>query len=47
MKRKLFRLLARLNKLILPNLWHMDPRQMNGLHKAMIAWRYWVTRNAL
>lgn len=47
MRRSFFRLLASLNKLLLPKLWDKDLLRLNGLQKAIVAWRYYVTRNAL
>jgi hypothetical protein len=47
MRRKLFRLLARINKAVLPRLWDKDLSRLNHWQKLMVAWRYWVTRNAL
>lgn len=42
-----FRLLARLNKLLLPKLWNKDLVRLSPWQKGIVAWRYWVTRNAL
>ena len=36
-----------LNKALLPTLWHRDLSRLTGVQKAIAAWRYWVTRNAL
>lgn len=47
MKKRLFRLLARLNKLLLPRLWDKDLARLTPAQKALAAWRYYVTRNAL
>ncbi len=47
MRKVVFRLLARVNKLVLPSLWRKDPRRLNTMQRALVAWRYWVTRNAL
>jgi hypothetical protein len=47
MRRTIFRLLARLNKRLLPKLWDKDLQRLNAWQKAVAAWRYWVTRNAL
>lgn len=47
MKKQLFRLLARLNKLLLPKLWDKDLLRLTPLQKAIVGWRYYVTRNAL
>ncbi|MBK9176413.1 MAG: SsrA-binding protein [Flavobacteriales bacterium] len=47
MKKDLFRLLARLNKLVLPKLWSHDLTRLSKWQKALVGWRYYVTRNAL
>jgi hypothetical protein len=46
MGRPIFRILARLNKVILPSLWRKAER-LNKMQKLLVAWRYWITRNAL
>jgi hypothetical protein len=43
----LFRLLALLNKALLPKLWNKDLVRLNVAQKLIVAWRYYVTRNAL
>ena len=45
--KSLFRLLAQLNKLLLPKMWHKDLARLNGMQKAIVGWRIWVTKNAL
>ncbi|MBK8500021.1 MAG: SsrA-binding protein [Flavobacteriales bacterium] len=47
MKKNLFRFLARLNKLLLPKMWGKDLARLSKLQKAIVGWRYYVTRNAL
>jgi len=47
MKKELFRLLARLNKLLLPKLWSKDLTRLTKAQRAIVGWRYYVTRNAL
>lgn len=47
MKKQIFRLLARLNKLVFPKMWDKDLTRLTKWQKAMVAWRYYVTRNAL
>lgn len=47
MRQQLFRLLARLNKALLPKMWHKDLLRMNKMQKLIVAWRIWVTKNAL
>jgi hypothetical protein len=47
MRTILFRFLARLNKAVLPKLWDRDLARLTPLQKALVGWRYYVTRNAL
>ena len=46
-RKALFRFLARVNKAVLPKLWHRDLRRLSKVHMAIAAWRYFVTKNAL
>jgi len=47
MKKTFFKLLARLNKAIMPRYSRRDINQLSKLDKALVAYRYWVTRHAL
>lgn len=47
MRKSLFRLLARLNKALLPKLWNRDLARLTPLQKTIVGWRYYVTRNSL
>ncbi|MBL0129165.1 MAG: hypothetical protein IPP83_17355 [Flavobacteriales bacterium] len=47
MRKTLFQLLARLNKLLLPKLWHKDLTRLSKTQKAIVGYRIWVTKNAL
>lgn len=47
MERAFFRLLARLNRLLLPKLWDKDLTRLTKLQKAIVAWRFFVTSRAL
>lgn len=47
MKKKLFRVLAKVNRSLLPRLWDKDLTRLTKLQKLMVAWRYYVTRNSL
>lgn len=47
MSKTVFRLLARINKLVLPKMWHKDLTRLTKLEKAIVGWRIWVTKNAL
>lgn len=43
----IFKALASVNKLILPRFSKRDLTKLSRLEKAIIAYRYWVTKNAL
>ena len=47
MKLTVFRVLARLNKAILPSYKNKDLLKLSKIDKAIVGWRYWVTKNAL
>jgi hypothetical protein len=47
MKKQLFRVLAKLNKALLPKMWDKDLLRLTKTQKLIIAWRIWVTKNAL
>ncbi|SHH26484.1 hypothetical protein SAMN04488109_3434 [Chryseolinea serpens] len=47
MKKSLFKLLASVNKVILPRYSQRDITRLSKLDKALVAYRYWVTLNAL
>lgn len=47
MRKFIFRLLAQLNKLLLPRISKRDLNRLSKTDKVIVAWRYWVTRNAL
>ncbi len=49
MKRRMFKILARLNKLLLPSFTaqRLDLAKAKKWQLAIIAYRYWVTTNAL
>lgn len=47
MKRTLFRFLALVNKLVLPRMSKKDLLKLTKFQKAIVAYRYWVTINAL
>jgi hypothetical protein len=47
MKKTLFRILARINKLILPRYSKRDINRLSKIDKALVAYRYWVTLHAL
>jgi hypothetical protein len=47
MRKTLFQWLAALNKAILPKYSRRDLSRLSKLDQAIIAYRYWVTKNAL
>lgn len=47
MKRSFFRILAAMNRAVLPKLWNKDLQRLSKAQKLLVAYRYWVTRNAL
>jgi hypothetical protein len=47
MKQSIFRLLARINKVILPRFSSRDITKLSKAEQAVIAYRYWVTKNSL
>ncbi|WP_231459485.1 MULTISPECIES: hypothetical protein [unclassified Pedobacter] len=47
MKKELFKILAKINKAILPSLYKKDPNKLTNIQKAILGYRYWVLTNAL
>jgi hypothetical protein len=47
MRQILFRILARMNRVFLPSYGKRDLTRLSKLDKAIVAYRYWVTTNAL
>jgi len=47
MKKSFFKVLANLNRLILPRYSKRDINKLSKLDKALVAYRYWVTLHAL
>lgn len=47
MKKAFFRIMASVNRIVLPRYSKRDITRLNKLDKAIIAYRYWVTKNAL
>jgi hypothetical protein len=46
--RKLFfKILAKVNKLILPSLYKRDIGKLKSYEKVILGYRYWVTKNSL
>jgi hypothetical protein len=47
MKRSVFKILAKINKAIMPRYSKRDITRLSKFDQAMVAYRYWVTINAL
>ena len=46
-RKRAFRLLAAINRKVLPKQWHRDLTRLSKPRLALAAYRFWVTRNAL
>jgi hypothetical protein len=47
LQKKFFKILARINKLILPRYSKRNLAKLSKIEKALVAYRYWVTTHAL
>ncbi|MFM8833221.1 MAG: hypothetical protein ACKOEV_06255 [Cytophagales bacterium] len=47
MKKSIFQILAKINKVVMPSMAKKDLTKLSKLEKAMVVYRYWVTTNAL
>jgi hypothetical protein len=47
MKKSMFKILAKINKLLLPRYSQKDLNRLSKLDKALVAYRYWVTIKSL
>ena len=47
LRKRFLRLLASVNRAVLPKQWHRDLTRLSKPRQALAAYRYWVTRNAL
>jgi hypothetical protein len=47
MKKSIFKILARANRLLLPRVSKADLNRLSAVQKLLVAYRYWVTVNAL
>lgn len=49
MKKQVFKLLAKINKVLLPSLAkkQLDMSKANKLQMTLIGWRYFITKNSL
>lgn len=46
-KKRCFQLMAKLNKLMLPSLYKRDIKKLKMWEIMIVAYRYWVTKNAI
>lgn len=46
-KKQLFKILAKLNKVIMPRFSRKDVTRLSKIDKGLVAYRYWVTLNSL
>ena len=47
LKKSIFKALAKINKVIVPRYSQRDVTKLSKVDKALVAYRYWVTVNAL
>lgn len=47
MKQKAFKLLVKLNNLILPSYYQKDPMRLSNFQKAILGYRYWALTNSM
>ncbi|MEE1944442.1 hypothetical protein VRU48_04935 [Pedobacter sp. KR3-3] len=47
MKKQIFKLLVKLNKLVLPSYYKKDPMKLSSFQKAILGFRYWALTNSL
>jgi len=47
LQKRLFKILAKINKVILPRVSKRDLTKLSKIDKALVAYRYWVTTHAL
>ena len=47
LKKSLFKVLAKINKVVVPRYSQRDITKLSKIDKALVAYRYWVTVNAL
>ncbi|HEX8041020.1 MAG TPA: hypothetical protein VF490_17830 [Chryseosolibacter sp.] len=47
MKKTLFKFMARVNKWVLPRYSKRDINSLSKVDQAIIAFRYWITKNSL
>jgi hypothetical protein len=46
-RRLFFKILAKVNKLVIPSLYKKDIGKLKSYEKVILGYRYWVTKNSL
>lgn len=46
MKKEFFKLLVKLNNIVLPSYYRKDPLKLTSFQKAILGFRYWALMNA-
>ncbi|WAC39587.1 hypothetical protein [Pedobacter sp. SL55] len=47
MKTAFFKVLVKLNKIVMPSLHKKDPMQLSNFQKAILGFRYWALTNSM
>lgn len=47
MKKQFFKILVKVNKLLLPKLYKVDPMKLTNIQKAILGYKYWALTNSL
>jgi len=47
MKKQFFKILVKLNKVLLPSLYKKDPMKLSNVEKAILGYKYWTLTNSL
>ncbi len=47
MKKQIFKILVKLNNLVLPSYYKKDPMKLSNFQKAVLGFRYWALTNSL
>lgn len=47
MKKQFFKILVKLNKVLLPSLYKKDPMKLSNVQKAILGYKYWTLTNSL
>ncbi len=47
MKKSLFKILARINKMVLPSVSKLNVNKLSKADKVLVAYKYWVTLHVL